>query len=64
MSVPCVDLGPSTATGVEGQLFLSVVTAVESEAVVFAAGSALQLLQQKDDRIMDNTQHARPTHPA
>lgn len=37
---------------------------MEAEAVALAACSTLQLLQQEDDSIMDDTHHPRATHPA
>lgn len=64
MSVPCVDFRTSAATRIEGKLFLNVVTAVEAEAVAFAICGTLQLLQQEDDGIVDDTEHPRTAHPA
>lgn len=64
LSVPCVDFSSSAAARVDGQLFLDVVAAVEAEAVVFAVGGPLQLLQQEDDGIVDDAEHPRAAHPA
>lgn len=63
MSVPCVDFRTSAATRIEGKLFLDVITAVEAEAVAFAVCGTLQLLQQEDDSVVDDTKHPRPAHP-
>lgn len=64
MSVPCVNFRASAATRIDGKLFLDVIAAVEAEAVVFAVCGTLQLLQQEDDGIVDDTKHPRPAHPA
>lgn len=63
-SLPCVDLGAGTAAGVERQLLLGDVTAVEAEAVALAAGGALQLLQQKDDGVVNHAEDPLPADPA
>lgn len=64
MSVPCVDFRTSAATRIEGKLFLDVITAVEAETVAFAVCGTLQLLQEEDDGIVDDTEHPGPAHPA
>lgn len=64
MSVPCVDFSSGAAARVEGELFLDVIASVEAEAMVFAVRGALQLLQQEDDGVVDDTEHPRPAHPA
>jgi len=64
MCVPGVDFSPSAAALIEGKLFLDVVTAVEAEAMPFAVCSTLQLLQQENDGVVDDTEHPRPAHPA
>lgn len=62
VSVPCVDFSTCTTTGVEWKVFFNVVTAVEAEAMALTVGSTLQLLQQEDNRIMDDPEHPRATH--
>jgi len=62
VSAPCVDFSSRAAARVKWKLFLNVVTAVESEAVAFAVGRALQLLKQEDDSIMDDAEHPRAAH--
>ena len=64
MLVPRVDFRSGAATWVEGKLFLDGVTAVEAEAVVLAVRRPLQLLQQEDDGVVDDTEHPRAAHPA
>lgn len=39
-------------------------TAVEAEAVALAVGCTLQLLQQENDSIVDDTHHPWTAHPA
>lgn len=63
-SAPCVNFGSGAAARVERKLFFGVVAAVEAEAVPLAVGGALQLLQQEDDGVMDDTQDALAAHHA
>lgn len=63
-SAPRVDLRPRAAAGVERRLLLQRVAAVEAEAVAFAVGRALQLLQEEDDGVVDHAQDARAAHHA
>lgn len=62
MSAPGVDFSSRAAARVERQLLLHQVAAVETEAVLLAVGSALQLLQQEDDGIVDDAEHPRAAH--
>ena len=37
---------------------------MEAEAMAFAVGGTMQLLQQEDDGIVNDAEHPRPAHPA
>lgn len=61
-TAPAVDFCSGTTTGIEWQLLLHFITAMEAEAVVFAVCCPLQLLQQEGDGVVDNTKHPGSAH--
>lgn len=58
---PVVNLCPGRSVGVDGR-FIGFVWFVKAEAVVVTVSGAVELLEQEDHGLMDNSQHSQPVN--